>query len=468
METTDKDKAKLLLTKARKHNDAGQFEESITVCQEALGLDNTLARAWNCMGASLAALQRHKEAIDCYKKAVKLDPKLLRAWYNLGNRYWELGQREEALSCYRKTIELEPREDDDRTVQDLAHRCLQDPEWMDRSIKRLNEAFRMMQPQNPEIVPNPEEIKVSEKYGRVKERFEGTDGRLWVLLQNIPNHPEVQKNHVENLRTLLDEYQFHLILVEGNRGTLIAPNLRAQPKEWKEKFAKENWESGYYGAEEYLYLTREVPPTIIGVDGAEIAKEEYHRVHLKFLMENRSPAEDVFKQLREAIASAEETLYRSTLQTETAKLDRLAKGLSYCEKLGRISLIPTEWEKYSQELAPFSIPQLKESLAETGVTVSATEEEIAFLDQYRKEGEAYYRIAIARQRAMIKNSLAELSNQGVNKAILVTGGFHTLGISRFLRANNISYVVIAPRVTQPNMPTPYQELLKESMEKHGI
>ncbi|MBI1976412.1 MAG: hypothetical protein HYS56_02770, partial [Candidatus Omnitrophica bacterium] len=151
--------------------------------------------------------------------------------------------------------------------------------------------------------------------------------------------------------------------------------------------------------------------------------------------------------------------------TQERQLDRLARGLYYLQKLGKISLVPLEWEEYIQEIAPFTIDDLARLLKQNGISLSATDEEIAFLEHYRQEGETFYKIAIDRERAMVENSLAVMRQRSVAKGILRTGGFHTSGISQFLKANGISYIVIAPRVTQPDMPTPYQEILKETMEK---
>ncbi len=408
---------------------------------------------------------------------------------------------------------------------------------------------------NPEIAAFIDSIQIPSQYGRIKEKFVGSDPRMFVLMQEIHNHPEVQKNNKEIMAILLDQYKMPLILVEGHSGQVESSLLLSRPKKWREAIAKERIEKGYFDSEEYLYLTREVPPTIIGVDDEKVVKEQYDLVHYKFLLENRKRTEVLFSQLNQSIEIAKEKLYNAALKAfdvnaqeytedkisaeeyisilnqaihdyqwsfsetnypnialvvkgselekenkyeesqeylqkvdhaklfaeikglekeirtklyknaEEARLDKLAKALYYFEKLGKISLVPLEWEEYIYELSPFNVQNLRTFLIQNGISISATTEEIVFLDQYRKEGEIFYQIAIDRERAMVENSLAVLSKRNVTKAILKTGGFHTSGIVQFLRANRISYVVVAPRVTQPDMPTPYQELLKGSMEK---
>ena len=409
---------------------------------------------------------------------------------------------------------------------------------------------------NPEIASSTDSIQLPSQYGRVKEKFVGADKRMFVLMQEIHNHPEVQKNNKEIMQVLLDKYGISLILTEGYDRPLLLPNLLAMPKPLREELADYKIERGYYTAEEYLLLTRESPPAIIGVEDEKVIKEKYDLVYFQFVIENRPRAEVGFKLLKQAIESAKDKLYNVGLKAldmssqeyledkvsseeyiailnQTLKdherilsevaypnislvvkgkqaeeqeqfegsqeylqkvdhsklfgeikqleaelreqlykdpkekeLTRLAKGLYYLEKISRISLIPLEWEEYIQEIEPsFTIVGLANFMKENGIGVSLpTDEEIIFLDRYQKEGENLYQSAVDRERSMVENSLAVLREREQTKAILKTGGFHTAAISQFLRNNHISFVVIAPRVIQPDLPTPYWDLMKKSFE----
>jgi tetratricopeptide (TPR) repeat protein len=88
-------------------------ESALSLCEEVLSLDPTLAPAWNCMGAILVRLERKDEGLRCYAKAVEFDPSLLRAWHNLGNRYAEKNQSKRAHKAYAKAAGLEPNEPHD-------------------------------------------------------------------------------------------------------------------------------------------------------------------------------------------------------------------------------------------------------------------------------------------------------------------------------------------------------------------
>ena len=90
-------------------------------------------------------------------------------------------------------------------------------------------------------------------------------------------------------------------------------------------------------------------------------------------------------------------------------------------------------ENYLKSLGEdFSIPITSE-LAMTPVTENAV-----------KNVFEYYTLAIDRDYAMINNTLQNIDEYGTNMAVLVTGGFHTKGITHILREKNVSYVVVSP------------------------
>ncbi|MDP3980674.1 MAG: hypothetical protein Q8Q33_04585, partial [Chlamydiota bacterium] len=75
------------------------------------------------------------------------------------------------------------------------------------------------------------------------------------------------------------------------------------------------------------------------------------------------------------------------------------------------------------------------------------------LDDHLDLLEEFYTLALQRDEAIISNTLGKMNQMQVNVAALVTGGFHTEGIMENLKASNISYMVITPRLTDLDAPT---------------
>ncbi|MBU1933501.1 MAG: GNAT family N-acetyltransferase, partial [Candidatus Omnitrophica bacterium] len=66
------------------------------------------------------------------------------------------------------------------------------------------------------------------------------------------------------------------------------------------------------------------------------------------------------------------------------------------------------------------------------------------IDFHLKTLEDFYKTVKQRDTAMLNNSLSEIEKRDVKVAALISGGFHTKGITRELRAKGCSYIVISP------------------------
>lgn len=62
--------------------------------------------------------------------------------------------------------------------------------------------------------------------------------------------------------------------------------------------------------------------------------------------------------------------------------------------------------------------------------------------------DTFYKVAAKRNEALIENTLAEMELEDSNIAVLITGGFHTLGITELLKEEDVSYRVISPSITE--------------------
>ncbi|MCG3176805.1 MAG: hypothetical protein MOGMAGMI_01769 [Candidatus Omnitrophica bacterium] len=71
----------------------------------------------------------------------------------------------------------------------------------------------------------------------------------------------------------------------------------------------------------------------------------------------------------------------------------------------------------------------------------------------------FYRLAEKRNDALVANTLGRMKSTDTRAAALVTGGYHSPGISRLLRERRLSHLVILPRITDPNKKRPYMVIL---------
>ncbi len=75
------------------------------------------------------------------------------------------------------------------------------------------------------------------------------------------------------------------------------------------------------------------------------------------------------------------------------------------------------------------------------------------------EAVTFYEAATARNREMVENTIERMKESGVNVAAVITGGFHTRGITDILKADRISYLILLPRFNAKTGKRPYITIL---------
>ena len=70
------------------------------------------------------------------------------------------------------------------------------------------------------------------------------------------------------------------------------------------------------------------------------------------------------------------------------------------------------------------------------------------LDKLFARAVQFYRGAREREFMMMQNMMARMKQTGKQKAVLITGGFHSQGLTEEFRKNNFSYIEITPRISE--------------------
>ena len=72
--------------------------------------------------------------------------------------------------------------------------------------------------------------------------------------------------------------------------------------------------------------------------------------------------------------------------------------------------------------------------------------------------EDFYSIAIKRDKALVDNTIQAMRKEDAQVSVLITGGFHSEGITKLLEKQGISYIVVCPNITK-DVETPYIKIL---------
>ncbi len=127
------------------------------------------------------------------------------------------------------------------------------------------------------------------------------------------------------------------------------------------------------------------------------------------------------------LASAEQFVFgKLALTGEEKTVVAASRRLGLLGKLVRFELSPSEWNEYRSGRTPVEKTYLR-NLADF---------------------EEFYASAEARDDAMASNLLDAMAERNAKKAVLVTGGFHSPGISRRLETAHVRHDTFVPRVTK--------------------
>ncbi|MBI4395876.1 MAG: hypothetical protein HY548_02190, partial [Elusimicrobia bacterium] len=161
--------------------------------------------------------------------------------------------------------------------------------------------------------------------------------------------------------------------------------------------------------------------------------------------------------LMEELSRLEEDIQRPLLQTDVQKeLQKAAVDYRLLKKLSEFALAPEDWRLYENRRE--SIVSLGHRLQEIGrragspiSLAKASSELSALLESF----EAFCRLAMGRNDALLGNLMAKMKSDGHKSAVLVAGGFHTEGLARLMRERDVSYLVVTPKISQVKDGTRY-------------
>ncbi|MBN1586566.1 MAG: hypothetical protein JW937_03950, partial [Candidatus Omnitrophica bacterium] len=162
-------------------------------------------------------------------------------------------------------------------------------------------------------------------------------------------------------------------------------------------------------------------------------------------------------------------LYRAVLEAslETADQQQLAaldSRLQLLRKLFALELNAAEWNEYCQEREHLRAGALHSGIEDLAAAHGVrTQLKIQTLSQilsaYTPFLEKFYQVAEARDHAMVRKTLAKMEELGVDRAALITGGFHTEGLMRLFEEEGLAYHVVAPKATTGQDHARYERIL---------
>ncbi len=149
------------------------------------------------------------------------------------------------------------------------------------------------------------------------------------------------------------------------------------------------------------------------------------------------------------LEDAVDLLFERLAKTEEEKnLLNLSLKLETLEKALTLTLSRKEFEKEGQNFDLDQFIQHLESLyKKQSDNFSVNKIDFLWMKKMKglvESGKSFYRLALKREDQMVQNALQKIKEEGVQKAILIAGGFHSQGLMEKLKKRGISCIAIMP------------------------
>ncbi|MFT7638081.1 MAG: hypothetical protein ACI9Y8_001872, partial [Candidatus Omnitrophota bacterium] len=167
--------------------------------------------------------------------------------------------------------------------------------------------------------------------------------------------------------------------------------------------------------------------------------------------------------LLEELESIEDIIYRDLLpDNDIKKVRAIDRYLGLLEKAYTIQMSSREFEMFQLNEPIFETQKWQTFLNEKLEQLDYEENRIQYqpyLENANKDTKEFYALVSQRDQGFLEIAQKNFEEQNNNTAFLIAGGYHTENITKLLREEDYSYVVITPIVTHETDHKKYEENL---------
>jgi hypothetical protein len=167
----------------------------------------------------------------------------------------------------------------------------------------------------------------------------------------------------------------------------------------------------------------------------------------------------LFDEIEEIEEDIKETLFTDDIQR---RADRMSYNLDILKDMFELRLTAKGLRYYKSNRKEFAPSYFINFISDTAKRYSIPYElDPAFRGIAAKlsDMERFYHLAEERDGALVNNTLDVMRRNNAAIAVLVSGGFHTDGVTRLLKQQGISYIVVTPKIEQLDTNNLYRSVL---------
>ena len=182
-----------------------------------------------------------------------------------------------------------------------------------------------------------------------------------------------------------------------------------------------------------------------------------------------------WESLAKELEKLEDDIFQHALTDPKAVyLYQISKHVQILKKLFTLSATREIFDEYEasqldRRFHPLSwLAFLNRELMDLGQDAQVVDYRAA-LEETKKPLQEFYRLTQQRDEMMVQKAIRQMDQNHIQSAVLVTGGYHTKNLTRLLKENRISYLVVSPHVdTETNLKKYEKILLSQQKRKPAV
>ncbi len=347
----------------------------------------------------------------------------------------------------------------------------------------------------PVLLGNLSNLSIPEQFGKIQNQFVGHQPKTIIHIQDAHGNLSAQENLAALVKYFYESYGIRLVAVEAGSQTGSLRAARAFPdRKVRQKIGRDLLQMGKLSGEEF-YVISDNPKglEIVGVENFPLYRENvsqyvHHIAEKKArwriakemesavdavirsvltqkkrlllegvdgLREGNKPSAIFLVELNRILNETKTELSLTFIETELVikqlktRNERIAYALHYrmrlLQKLLDLKLTAEESDIFKRHASLLSTERTKQLFS---ILNSTKYWRSSFGDLHRMAAENlnFYQIALRRDIALGSNTLSTLDTFNTNIAILISGGLHTSGLTKYFEQRGVSYCVITPRI----------------------
>ena len=203
--------------------------------------------------------------------------------------------------------------------------------------------------------------------------------------------------------------------------------------------------SEYYG-----YLQDEVLAAFDMASDPEALRAQYANVlsYISYMRLYDTVDVSIFEEIDQLERVVKQKLFTNQDQV---RLDHMFRIFDIYRKMFEFTLTKQDAEfyyTYQDEFKASTFSDFLKPLIEKHHFSYGLPSQLEILDRDLPRVERFYEAALKRDQVLIERAVEKTTERGAKISAIVTGGFHTPGIERYLRDHDISYMVVTPRISK--------------------